>query len=385
MVEDRLAAEAGQLQKQGWKWTQIVQAWDWSLASKMQRLQPVSRGYSVEDQADLERIDARLAEIENIEDSMDDPELDAEWEQLTDQREAILKREIEEYAGGDMARAGCFITLDESGAVKIMVGFVRPEDQPKPEPAKKKAKAATKDGDDDNGMALSLGLRDDLSRLRQAILRAEFLQNPEIARDLLNFQLARRVLRGRACGAFRLQTGDISENEHGARSLGACEAFDTFDKALAQSPIDWAKIEDDAESFRAYCALAEAQKTALQALIAAHLLIPQLSDDRPDMALETAAAMIGVDPARHWTPSEGFFSRLKRDQLIEIARDVIGGDFMEVHGKAKKSVLVKEIAEVFEHADTIPDAQERERIKAWSPDCLRPGAAPSPAPLKQAA
>lgn len=128
LVREKLDAEAEQVAIEGWKWTTVTPEFDYGLTSGMRRVYPEPVPLTDEEQA---RLDALADEYDSL-------CIRAEQEDATEELAAeiaaieaeidTLQGKTRQYRPEDVARAGAFVSLGYDGAVRIELGFVRPED-----------------------------------------------------------------------------------------------------------------------------------------------------------------------------------------------------------------------------------------------------------------
>lgn len=102
--------------------------------------------------------------------------------------------------------------------------------------------------------------------------------------------------------------------------------------------------------------MSEADKTRLQAFVAAEVLKPQLADDgTAEPSLERAAAIMQTRAADYWTPNADFFGRMTKDHMLAVAAQVVDEGFASRHSKDKKGDLAVSLDAVF---NPRPDAND---------------------------
>jgi ParB family chromosome partitioning protein len=370
LASEGLEAEADKLCKAGWAWVETALDQDWRAGESLRRLYPESQPLSEEDQAEKERLEARLEELEADSDGHDD-ETYQEWDEIEAKLEAF-ECKSRAYSDEQKAGAGGFLALAHDGSLHFEGGFVRREDDPEANAEKKKAgKAKATEGSD-----YSNSLRDDLAALRLEILRAELVKNPEVARDLLAFHMVCKVLEhGCWHSPFELNAhrpyGPRTESRNG--DMGTFEGREAAKAARESLPLDWFEIEDIADRFEVFRALSEADKISLQAFVAAETLKPQLADDgTAEPSLERAAAIMQTRAADYWTPNADFFGRMTKGHMLAVAAQVVDEGFASRHSKDKKGDLAVSLDSVFNPHPDANDAypKARPRIAAWVPACM---------------
>ena len=137
-------------------------------------------------------------------------------------------------------------------------------------------------------------------------------------------------------------------------------------------PFGWLTMEDDGEAFAALRALPDVGKQSLFAACAARTVKGQLAFEhgaRPE--LEATVARLGIDFAAHARPSaELFWSRLRKDRMLAVARDTIGVEWASAHRKDKKATLAAAMESAFVGGGDVPvgvTAEGRAAALTWAP------------------
>jgi ParB family chromosome partitioning protein len=367
LVTEKLESEAARLMAEGWLWIETNVEQNWQAGQGMSRVYPKKEPLTLEEQAEGDRIEARLEEIEA---AGNEEEHEAEFQTLANRLEALEQKEI--YSPEDQAKAGGFISIGYRGALSCSLGFIRPEDNPN----RKTETAETNSQDEEEASGFGKSLSDDLAAIRREILQAELMKNPKVASDLLAFHTVSNLLaeyhwqspfQMTAREAYGART--VSEKGDMGRFTGRAD----FEKSVAGLSMDWHKVACPIERFEAFRALTEEEKTGLLAYAAAQMLLPQLADDSgKEPTLERAAEIMGTKPADYWRPGAEFFQRMTKGHMLEVAKEVIGPDYAKRHGKSQKSELAASMGNVFLPADNTADAypKARARINAWLPFCM---------------
>ena len=136
--------------------------------------------------------------------------------------------------------------------------------------------------------------------------------------------------------------------------------------------FDWLAIEDDGEAFAALCALPAADKQRLFAACVARTVKGQLAFEagaRPE--LEAIVARLDIDFAAHVRPTaELFWSRIRKDRMLAVAREVLRVEWAHGHRKDKKATLSTAMEIVFAKSDVVPLGVTKEghaAALAWAP------------------
>lgn len=131
LVAEKLEREAGNIRSEGWKWVEVAVDFPYGHTYGLRRISGDSVAMTDEEVAAAE---ALRAEYERLE--QEHSELDV-LPEATDQRLGEIETALAElderpvqYDSDEIARAGVFVSIDTSGALRVERGYVRPEDEP---------------------------------------------------------------------------------------------------------------------------------------------------------------------------------------------------------------------------------------------------------------
>jgi ParB family chromosome partitioning protein len=122
---EKLEAKAAELRPQ-WAWTKAVLDPEYGFMAQYSRIRPQPAEVPAELAAAIERIEQRLAELEEIDPDAWTDELGAEADQLEQRREEIHQTidGLAVYSDKHRARAGCIVTIGEDGDFCLHQGLV---------------------------------------------------------------------------------------------------------------------------------------------------------------------------------------------------------------------------------------------------------------------
>lgn len=371
LADEKLESIRRKLEAEGWGWIEINPERDDSLVHRCTRIRPQLKD------APSELLDQRvelLAELETIEEMLDESESD---EQL-DQHQAVRGRldEVEHklaaYVGfdaGQKALAGCFVSIGQDGTPSYDMGLVKPEHR-------KQLAVLTGESDPGAGKVkpknpLPESLRRDLAADRLQIARVEIARHPAIAFDLLVFQVASVTFNHPTNGG-----ADVQFRRH--RMTAADEAAKATAQALAEVagslPLAWLKPKTEAARFEAFRLLPEESKLDLLAYCMALTLKPRLTPTSGEdvTAYDLALSLTSGSVETYWRPTrENFFSRVTREQLLAIRTEVLGSAWGKAYQDDKKGTLVEQLHRAFADPDASGRRPEQvEKLKSWLPACM---------------
>ena len=381
----KLQAAADELSTR-WKWAEAMADVDWSATARFGRIHPEPADPTDDEKAEIEKLRARHDELVNMDED--------QWtDALVEEAEAIEPRldEIEaqvetraRFKPEDFAMAGCIATIGRDGSLQVIQGLVKPEDMPKETGDAADAQdAGSAVGDNDFGTdagciagpamstpmqqpkdreaearkdaGVGIGLADDLRSVRTALVKAHLAEDFEAAFDLMVFQLVRAVFaKGYTASWHAL---DIAFNETADRPTSRTNddefaAWNPGEAMLADwshLPFEWMEGDDDAACFAALRALPRADKEKLFAAAVARTVKGQLAFEhgaRPE--LEATVARLDIDFAKHVRPTaDMLWSRIRKDRILDVARQTLGTAWASARSKYKKADLAKAMEEAF--------------------------------------
>ena len=402
---DRLQTAADELATR-WKWAEPRLDVDWSDLARFGRVRPTPAQRTCEEQAEIERLHSRQGQFAELDDD--------EWtEALAEEAEGIDTRlaEIDEavkaravFSPDDIALAGCIVTVGGDGTLQLVQGLVRPEDIPADGTGTATATGHADAGDDQSAASgiqapaisgpampaarpdreaearkeagVGIGLADDLRAIRTTLVKARLSEEFGAAFDLMLFQMGRAVF----TPAYRDNALDIAVRETRDRPplRANDDAFGDWSPGEAMLAdrsslrFDWLEIEDRQESFAALRSLPEADKQRLFAACVARTVNGQLAfeaDALPE--LEATVARLDIEFAAHVRPTaDMFWSRVRKDRMLGVAREVLGVEWAHSHRKDKKATLARAMETAFASSDSPPLGVTKEghaAALAWAP------------------
>ena len=407
LAMDRLQAAADELATR-WKWAEARIEVSWSDLARFGRVHPTPGETTDEEKAECERLHVRHDHLVNMDEDEWTAELAAEGEAI-ETRLAEIDAAVEARAvfrPEDIAISGCIVTVSSEGRMQLVQGLVRPEDMPADNADTTSAGDHHDSGeaDDQSGIpgiqapaisgpampparpdaqaearkeaGVGIGLADDLRAVRTALVKAHLAEDFGPAFDLMLFQMGRAVFtpgyHDHALDIAVRETPDrppLRANDDAFAVMSPGEAMLADRSHLS---FDWLTMEDDGESFAALCALPETDKQRLFAACVARTVKGQLAfeaDARPE--LEATVARLDIDFAAQFRPTaEMFWSRVRKDRMLAVAREMLGVEWAHTHRKDKKATLADAMETAFAKSGGVPLGVTKEghaAALAWAP------------------
>ena len=406
---DRLQVAADELATR-WKWAEARIDVDWSDLARFGRVHPTPAEPTDEEKAEIEKLHVRHDELVNLDEDEWTDELIEESEtiepRLAEIQDAIKARAV--FKPEDMAISGCIVTVGSDGALQVVNGLVKPEDMPAADTAagNPDASAQGAGAQHDGQQATSgiqspavsgpampharpdpeaearkeagvgIGLADDLRAVRTTLVKAHLAEDFGAAFDLMLFQMGRAVFTpGYHDDALDIAVRETPDRPPLRANDDAFGDWSPGEAMLADRSslrFDWLEIEDRAESFAALRALAPKDKKRLFAACVARTLNGQLAFEanaRPET--EATVARLDIEFAEHVRPgADMFWSRVRKDRIMDVARRTLGIEWAHTHRKDKKATLATAMETAFAAGDAVPlgvPKEGRAAALAWAP------------------
>lgn len=323
LAGENLVAIAAALRAEGWGFTAVIDAYDYSWSRGYQRLEGEPEPLSAEDQAAFDGAAAALA----------DDDIDLEDRMEAEDTVATIEagRARKPLTPEQRASATAFIQVDGGGQLHVYRGYVPAKVATDASPAAAAAADVALHGWGHTGHW-------HLTHIATATVRHGLLANPAAAYDVLVAQFAWR-LAGGGTSAVKLEPRGVMLQAIPSEARIPGEA------AWAEARRAWAERLPKA-SFEACLAfivgLTPVEKAEIVslgvglALDAVELRHDRASDGRWEQ-LQAIARQAGVDPAKAWRPDESFLARGSKVALLG-ALEETGG--RASYDRARKGELI---------------------------------------------
>ena len=405
LATDRLQVAADELATR-WKWSEARLDVDWTDIARFGRVQPQPVQPTPEEKAEAERLQVRHDELVNIDEDEWTEELVAEGDAIEtrlDEIDASVEARAV-FRPEDIAIAGCIVTIGRDGNLQLVQGLVRPEDMPAHTSGDASATGHDDTGEDGESVpgiqapaisapampparpdpeaearkeaGVGIGLADDLRAIRTTLVKAHLAEDFGAAFDLMLFQMGRAVFtpgcHDHALDIAIRETPDrppLRANDDTFADVSPGEAMLADRSSL---PFDWLTMEDESEAFTSMRALSHQHKKRLFAACVARTVKGQLAFEhnaRPE--LEATVARLDIDFSEHVRPNaEMFWSRVRKDRMLTVARETLGAEWASAHRKDKKATLATAMETAFAAGDGVPlgvTKEGRAAALAWAP------------------
>lgn len=394
---EKLEAKAAELRPH-WTWTRAVLDLEYGELMQYGRVRPRPAEVPADFAAEIERIEQRLGELEDVSENEFTEELAAEAAQLEQRRTEIddIIDGLAVYPDEDRARAGCIVTIGDDGEFCLHQGLVKRTAVRDPSGASSCEGEA--EGDGEASMPPGAGdeyhrpagrltaeqklrkecgfsqiLVDDLKAHRLQITRAYLAGNFEAAFDLALYAVCTDLFRhvGYHTNPLELRATECAPRSS-LNDLSGTPADRLLEAQRSALDLDWLQLPPS-KAFAALAALPMDAKQRLFAWCVASCLKPQLAiEDRADPAIECAGWRLAIPFADCWRPTAAnYWSRVRKAHGLAIGAELLGERWARDHAGDKKPVLAAALHNAFDPAlsdSCIGLAQSaRDSAAAWLP------------------
>lgn len=355
LAQEAMGGEVEAIQAEGWKWVEVDLTTTYANHTDYACRLDADYADTVEANALVDALKAAEADM----DALQAKDYD-QWTDEDQDRENALSEHIdalEEQLDGHRAfteeqreMAGVVVYINREGKLEAVRGYVKREDVKAIRAAEKKVEGGEAD-QSATAPVESQKLSQDLSGYLTQAMQAELLKHAGLCNDLLVFTLADQFLNdvhwSKAVNVrierVTFTPQDVDETTSASLLAEARHALD----------LSWAAVEDRGDRFAAFSALSAKKKQHIMAYCVASTY-----QNHAELGA-TLSGATGFDLCNYWNPTaDNYFRRIKADALLDIGREVIGNEWAEANGKAKKGDLVQALAGA-------------EQIQNWLPESVR--------------
>ncbi|MCP5432698.1 MAG: ParB/RepB/Spo0J family partition protein [Alphaproteobacteria bacterium] len=379
LVAEKLESCAAEIRGEGWKWVEVAVDFPYGHTFGLRRH---TGEQSALTEAEQSTYDSLKAEYDALQEGHEGTE---ELSDEVDRRLGELEAGIEafeqrpwRFPAEEVDRAGAFVSLDPSGALRIERGFVKPEDESPAEEEVASEEGAAAHADDDGSHDAASTCVDDesddatdepdrpipdrllieLTEWRTLALRDAVAKRPDIA-----FVAALHAL----CLNLFYQRGqhsciDIAARQSvlrsGAAGLSDCAAAASID--ARHQDFAGALPADPSTLWQHLTAMEDGDRIALFAhCVALSVDAVFRPYDRRSGSVTHAdqlASAIGLDlHAAGWRPSaDAYFGRITKAQILEAVCEAKGEEAADRIASLKKPEMAKAAEDLLEYCDWLP-------------------------------
>ncbi|KAB2760775.1 ParB/RepB/Spo0J family partition protein [Rhodopseudomonas boonkerdii] len=385
LVDEKLEREAGNIRSEGWKWVEVAVDFPYGHIYGLRRIAGEAVAMTDEEVAAAEALHAEYERLEQ-----DHSEIDV-LPEGGDQRLGEIETALDElderpvqYDPDEIARAGAFVSIDASGALRVERGYVRPEDEPAIPQAEGEAEAeqsatpaaTSASGDTTEGQTCTSAnteapdqeegikpipdrLMTELTAYRTLALRDALAGDPDVA-----FLAALHALCLKLFYRYTPESCldvDAKSVVFGSQAPGLGDA--TIAKAVDQRHRQWS-AQLPRESAELWDALTSFDRDSRDALFAHCIALSvnavyEPSNRRP-RALDHAdrlAEAIGLDiAAAGWSPTvDNYFGRVTKARILQAVREVKGETAAQLIEHLKKGEMAERAEELLTGSGWLPE------------------------------
>ena len=396
-MNEKLAAEAETIAKEGWKWISVAVGFPYGHDSGLRELEGKPADLTAEEQATIAVLNAEQAKLEL--DYQDADELPDEVDQRLSEIETALMAFEERsivFDPFDISRAGVFVSIDSEGRLSVDRGYVRPEDEaPREDPTIRGVDASSsevqevdssgvqrtaisvaagapdsEDDDEDAARPLPERLIIELTAHRTLALRDALAENPAITFQavLHNFVLTAfyRFASSGSCLEIGLRTPTFPTQAPGLRESASAKAVEARHESwkvrLSKDEKDlWSTLtalDDTAQaSLFAHCAsfavnaLFEPANRYNEGRVSAHGVRTRLEQ------ADVLARAVGLDMVQAgWKPTvDNYLGRVTKPRILDAVREAKGEPSAQLIDHLKKGDMAKEAQRLLDGSGWLPE------------------------------
>ncbi len=402
LVAEKLESCAAEVRGEGWKWVEAAIDFPYGHTFGLRRLAGEQPTLTEVEQATYDALKAEYDRLQEEHDGADElpDEVDRRLGELEAGIEAFEQRPWR-FPAEDVARAGAFVSLDPSGALRIERGFVKPEDEAPTEEGGASDEDAVDHTDDDGSHGAASPSADEesddaseepdrplpdrllieLTEWRTLALRDALAQRPDIAFVAALHALCLDLLyvRGQhSCIDIAARQSVLRSGADGLSDSAAAASIDARHQGFADAlPADPSTLWEH---------LAAMEEGARRALFA-HCIALSIDAvfrpyDRRSGALTHAdqvASALSLDLcAAGWRPSaDAFFGRITKAQIVEAVREAKGEEAADRIASLKKPEMAKAAEGLLQDCDWLPAALRTPKADALATIVVDDPAAPA--------
>ena len=339
LAGDKLEAVAGEVRAEGWNWTETRIERDVLELNRYDRLNPLNRPYSEDEQREIDALTARQDELAEQYDALSEDDenayeegerIEAELNAVTAAIQALDTRTLT-WDAQQMAEAGAFVILDPQGSLIIERGLIRLDsDAARNTEATTvgQAVAALKEANRKPKPIHSARLCQRLTAHRTAAIHAELIAQPSVALAALLFRLLPVAFPERyGVGPSR----DYLELNATSNHDALLKAADDLSASIAWGVIDaqrqqWlAALPRDLADLLPWLTKQDPGTTLLDLLaFCTGTLLDGVTGTEGPHAINALSNVLHLDMTRYWTPTRAtYFDHVSKLRIVDVAMQAV--------------------------------------------------------------
>jgi ParB family transcriptional regulator, chromosome partitioning protein len=371
LAGEKLDAVAEEIRAEGWNWTETRIERDVLELNRYDRLAPINRPYTGNEQREMDTLTARqdeLAEqydalLEDDENAYEEGErIETELNSVTAAIQALEARALI-WDTQQMAEAGAFIILDPQGNLITERGLIRRDGNSTHDTAATtvgQAVAALKEVNRRAKPVHSAKLCQRLTAHRTAAIHAELIAQPSVALAALLFRLVPVAFPERyGVGPGR----DYLELHATSNHSALLKVADDLSTSTAWGVIDarrqqWlAALPRNLADLLPWLTGQDPGTTLLDLLaFCTGTLLDGVTDTEGPHAINALSNVLQLDMARYWTPTRAtYFDHVSKSRIVDVAMQAVSPKVALDLSKMKKGDASATVEMRLAQSDWLPD------------------------------
>lgn len=381
LVAEKLEREAQAVRADGWKWVEVATDFPYghtyglsTISGEPVQLTDEERATRDALRAEYDQLEATYAEAEELPDEAD--QRLAEIETAL----AAFEERPTRYDPQDITRAGAFVSIDSSGALRVERGYVRPEDEPVTDESVADAaigessvdesvsvdtadiidgSEAVEEQEDDSTKPLPDRLLTELTAHRTLALRHALGGNPDVAFLAVLHALCLKLFYHYgpdSCLEIEAKSVVFSSQAPGLNDTPAAKAVDERHHTWSERlPEDSAKLWDTLLRFDGDSRNALLAHCAALTINAVHE--PWNRRPRGLAHADRIAEAVNLDmTAAGWTPTvDNYLGRVTKARILEAVREAKGEAAAQLIDHLKKGEMAEKAQQLLAGTGWLPE------------------------------
>ncbi len=379
LVAEKLEVSAVEIRGEGWKWVEAAVDFPYGHTFGLRRLAGEQPALTEEEQATHDALKAEYETLHEEHDGTDElpDDIDRRLGELEAAIEAFEQRPWR-FPAEEVVRAGAFVSLDPSGALRIERGFVKPEDEASTEVVGASEEDAAAHADEDRSQTAASPCADEesddaseepdrpfpdrllieLTEWRTLALRDALAKRPDIAfmAALQAICLDHFYMRGQhSCIDIASRQSVLRSGAAGLSDSAAAASIDARHQAFAEAlPADPSTLWEH---------LAAMEEGARMALFA-HCVSLSVDavfrpyDRRSGAVTHADHLAVAIDLDLHaagWRPSaDAYFGRITKAQILAAVREAKGEEAADRIASLKKPEMAIAAEDLLQDCNWLP-------------------------------